>query len=258
MPHPTEKNSQVLTTITSLSTLNVALSKEVENCSNLSILLERNLQNNKSESLTKNRSRLSVFPSVDKEFQEYKKDLSQLQAKIDKVQTLSSELTFILLMPFLSALKTLSNKLLGLLRLDSAEPVIFDKTNQRERVGVYNSLSVILPGEPQSVHSKFTILDLNYPTLKLSTRELVSHQIEYFNRIAPQGLSESTISRFLGSVAGEYQANPYHNFAHACSVVQAYYFMWCSSPRIQEIIDLEEMFVGAVAAICHDVGHRKF
>ena len=70
-------------------------------------------------------------------------------------------------------------------------------------------------------------------------------------------ISIESISNFVGTVLKNYHAVAYHNFSHAFSVMQVFYFMVKRSPQISNFLNEETFFGGLVSCICHDLSHRK-
>lgn len=100
------------------------------------------------------------------------------------------------------------------------------------------------------------ILDINFNILGLTVKDLKMKALEHFTRIAPPSLDRKVIQVFIDEVAGGYQINPYHNFTHGFGVAQVFYYMWSISPNLQKILDSDAMYIGCIAGLGHDVGHR--
>lgn len=99
-------------------------------------------------------------------------------------------------------------------------------------------------------------LDINFNLLGLQVSDLKAKAIDHFTRIAPPTLDKHTIHTFVEEVAAGYQINPYHNFTHGFGVAQVFYYMWSISPGLQKLLDSDAMFVGCIAGLGHDIGHR--
>lgn len=110
---------------------------------------------------------------------------------------------------------------------------------------------------PKLKPEEVNILNIHANILGLTIRDVKTKVIELIDRVAPPSLSRTTISTFVDCLARQYRLNPYHNFTHCLSVTQIFYYMWSSSPGIQKVINVDEMYIGCLASLCHDLGHRK-
>jgi 3',5'-cyclic-nucleotide phosphodiesterase len=63
--------------------------------------------------------------------------------------------------------------------------------------------------------------------------------------------------RFIFDVSGRYKQVPYHNWTHACDVVQ-YVVYEITTARLDDVFTSLELFALVTAAICHDVNHEGF
>jgi hypothetical protein len=59
---------------------------------------------------------------------------------------------------------------------------------------------------------------------------------------------------FLGTLNRSYNANPYHNWVHACDVAQVCY-MILKKTRVVEMLQRLDHFALMVGALCHDLDH---
>lgn len=101
------------------------------------------------------------------------------------------------------------------------------------------------------------ILNIHANVLGLTIKDVKTKVIELMDRVAPTGLNRQTIVAFTDSLARQYRLNSYHNFSHCLSVCQIFYYMWSVSPGIQKVINVDDMYIGCIASLCHDLGHRK-
>eukprot|EP00281_Chroomonas_sp_CCMP1168_P030400 CAMPEP_0206255310 /NCGR_PEP_ID=MMETSP0047_2-20121206/24177_1 /ASSEMBLY_ACC=CAM_ASM_000192 /TAXON_ID=195065 /ORGANISM="Chroomonas mesostigmatica_cf, Strain CCMP1168" /LENGTH=493 /DNA_ID=CAMNT_0053681697 /DNA_START=70 /DNA_END=1552 /DNA_ORIENTATION=- len=67
-------------------------------------------------------------------------------------------------------------------------------------------------------------------------------------------IADSALMRFILTVRANYHENPFHNFAHAFSVLHAAWLM-CGDPEIGACLEERDILAILIAAICHDVDH---
>lgn len=101
------------------------------------------------------------------------------------------------------------------------------------------------------------VLNIHANILGLTTSDCESLLFDLLDRVAPAKLERKLLKDFLKALAREYRLNPYHNFTHGLSVTQVFYYMWSSSARLQRCLNLDDVYVGCLASISHDVGHRN-
>ena len=66
------------------------------------------------------------------------------------------------------------------------------------------------------------------------------------------------INNFVSQIINNYNSVSYHNFSHAFSVAQMFYCLSKKSNSISKLLSSETIFIGLIACISHDLGHRKF
>lgn len=102
-----------------------------------------------------------------------------------------------------------------------------------------------------------SILNIHANLLGLTVADVKKTLFNLLDRVAPTGVGRETLNFFLDAVARQYRINPYHNFTHCLSVSQVFYYMWSSSPKLQKLVNVDEMYIGCIACIGHDIGHRS-
>jgi hypothetical protein len=105
--------------------------------------------------------------------------------------------------------------------------------------------------------SEVNILNIHTNLLGLTIVDVKKTLFNLLDRVAPAEVSRKTLDTFLDAVARQYRINPYHNFTHCLSVSQVFYYMWSSSSKLQRLLNVDEMYVGCIACIAHDIGHRS-
>ena len=123
---------------------------------------------------------------------------------------------------------------------------------------IYNKPLIDLTKEIKILRSdvrEFDLMDLNFNILGLSISEIKLKAIELFKRISPEELHENIIPVFVNEVAKGYRVNPYHTFTHGFSVCQYFFYMRQISPKLQQIFQLGDLYVGCISSLSHDIGH---
>lgn len=105
--------------------------------------------------------------------------------------------------------------------------------------------------------SEVNILNIHINLLGLTISDVKATIFSLLDRSAPAQVKRKTLTNFIDHVAREYRINPYHNFTHALSVGQVFFYMWSSSPKLQRLLNVDEMYVGCLACIAHDIGHSS-
>jgi hypothetical protein len=104
---------------------------------------------------------------------------------------------------------------------------------------------------------EFDFLNINSNILMLSITEIEAKAFELMCLIAPQSAEKQEIKSFVHHVSRGYPHNPYHSFTHAYAVMQVFYVFWHDSPQFQKCLNANDLFIGCVASLGHDIGHRK-
>eukprot|EP00842_Homolaphlyctis_polyrhiza_P000731 jgi/Hompol1/1659/HPOL_004940-RA len=80
---------------------------------------------------------------------------------------------------------------------------------------------------------------------------------QIYNFQSTFNVDETVMRAFLGKIESRYQANLYHNSAHAADVMHSmYYFL--AVLGLSELVTTEDAFAGIVAAAMHDVDHPGY
>jgi hypothetical protein len=118
-------------------------------------------------------------------------------------------------------------------------------------------LDIIEKQQIQKIQAKdINILNIHANILGLTIKDCKLKVVELLDRVAPSGVNRSTLRAFADCLARQYRLNSYHNFTHCVSVCQIFYYMWSVSPGIQRVINVDDMYIGCLASLCHDLGHR--
>jgi hypothetical protein len=104
---------------------------------------------------------------------------------------------------------------------------------------------------------EFDFLNINSNILTLSISEIEAKAYELMCLVAPQSAEKHELKAFVQQVSRGYPHNPYHNFTHGFAVMQVFYVFWMESPQLQRCLNANDLFVGCIASLGHDIGHRK-
>lgn len=110
---------------------------------------------------------------------------------------------------------------------------------------------------PKASVEQFQIDNIDFNILGLTIKELQVKSAELLASMAPEKLCPKIIPIFVEEVCKGYRLNPYHNYTHGFSVAQLFRHIWTTSPSVQKFINKDEAFVGCIASLSHDIGHRK-
>lgn len=109
---------------------------------------------------------------------------------------------------------------------------------------------------PRSL-SSFKIEDIDYPLLNLTNRQLETLSKIHLKSLALPGSPLKKIDVFVDKVRKGYNPVFYHNFTHAFSVMQFFFYMWQKNTHLQTLLDINDVYFCSISAICHDLGHSK-
>lgn len=134
---------------------------------------------------------------------------------------------------------------------------LFDRVAERE---LQNSQSGTQPAvsDWNEDDGPLDLMDINLPVYEFKLHSLVdsSHK-----RLASMQTSlqvpDRVLRTFLEEVLIVYNHVPYHNFSHGFAVFQVFNFFFEQSQFLNQIFSPDEKFIGLVACLSHDLGHRK-
>ena len=86
------------------------------------------------------------------------------------------------------------------------------------------------------VKKEFYFIDTNAPIFCYSNNELVHHATKMLMEYKPDHVKTEIIPDLAYTVAINYNIVPYHNYTHAVSVAQFFYYMWHKSPFARKIM----------------------
>merc|ERR1712232_1334706 len=78
-----------------------------------------------------------------------------------------------------------------------------------------------------------------------------------FDLLKRYDLEEERLMSWLGAIADQYAANPYHNWAHAMDVTQFCYFT-LTTGQGGRYFNFQDILALLCASIAHDVGHPGY
>jgi hypothetical protein len=104
---------------------------------------------------------------------------------------------------------------------------------------------------------EFDVCNINSNILTLSITEIETKAFELLCLVAPETTEKQELKSFVHHVSRAYPHNPYHNFTHGYAVMQVFYVFWKESNQLQKFLNANDLFVGCVASLGHDIGHRK-
>lgn len=115
--------------------------------------------------------------------------------------------------------------------------------------------------EFQTLENKLSVpnvLDIHSRVFEIPQHMLAleSQRILAKTKTSPH-VSLHNIQNFVNQALRCYHPVAYHNFSHAFSVLQLFYHISQISPRIKKLLSPEQLYIGLVASISHDLGHRK-
>lgn len=70
-------------------------------------------------------------------------------------------------------------------------------------------------------------------------------------------ISNEAFYKFIYTISSTYNDVPYHNWTHACDVMQYIFYLSTNSHFDQRLTSME-LYAMLIAAICHDANHRGF
>ena len=87
---------------------------------------------------------------------------------------------------------------------------------------------------------------------------LASEVCQLLNRMKPfSHIDSQSLFNFMERVLNSYNHVSYHNFSHAFSVMQMFYYMISTSPKIKQLLPPEMIYTGLIGCISHDLSHRR-
>ena len=108
------------------------------------------------------------------------------------------------------------------------------------------------------IEKAFDLIDINLPVyeFKLSSLVAASHERLRGIQISLE-IPETVLRSFLEEVLIVYNHVPYHNFSHGFAVFQMFNYFFEKSLLLNQIFSPDEKFIGLIACLSHDLGHRK-
>ena len=105
------------------------------------------------------------------------------------------------------------------------------------------------------VKEDFPMININVPIFCYSNNALVQHATRMLLECKPDHVNREIIPDLAYTVAINYNIVPYHNYTHAFSVAQVFFYMWSTSDTIKKYIDRDDFFIGLIACLGHDLRH---
>ena len=117
-----------------------------------------------------------------------------------------------------------------------------------------NSLEKKIPNDPVDILE----FNINLPVYEFKLYSLVdtAYKILRQTKISLK-ISDRTLKSFLQELLIVYNHVSYHNFSHGFSVFQVFHYFFKPSPALNRIFSYDEQFIGLIACLSHDLGHRK-
>ena len=78
-----------------------------------------------------------------------------------------------------------------------------------------------------------------------------------FHLLEKFAINSEQFFRFVYTISERYTSTPYHNWTHACDVLQCVFFQ-LKTANVDQIYESWEIFTLLVAAVCHDTNHEGF
>lgn len=106
---------------------------------------------------------------------------------------------------------------------------------------------------------KLDIININLPIYEFKVKSLVdsAHQTLTSLQISLK-IPNEVMRSFIEECLIVYNHVPYHNFSHGFSVFQVFHYFFKKSFLLNQIFSQDELFLGLIACLSHDLGHRKF
>jgi hypothetical protein len=143
---------------------------------------------------------------------------------------------------------------------------VFDKIGEKE---ISNFAK--LPSLEQDTHSTnpaselketgpgdVDMTNINLPVFEFKLFSLVDAAVGRMSEVPISiDIPKHVLRNFITNCLIVYNHVPYHNFSHGFSVFQVFWYYFLQSQHLNQIFSKDEMFVGLVACLSHDLGHRK-
>lgn len=102
------------------------------------------------------------------------------------------------------------------------------------------------------------IQNINLPVFEFKLQSLVEKAFERLGEISISlEIPRNILLNFIQNCLIVYNHVSYHNFAHGFSVFQVFSYYFQQSPLLNQIFSKDEIFVGLIACLSHDLGHRR-
>lgn len=101
--------------------------------------------------------------------------------------------------------------------------------------------------------------NINLPVFEFKLFKLVDSAMNQLSQVPISiDIPKHVLQNFITNCLIVYNHVPYHNFSHGFSVFQVFGFYFSKSQKLNKIFSKDEMFVGLIACLSHDLGHRNF
>ena len=105
----------------------------------------------------------------------------------------------------------------------------------------------------------FDISNINLPVFEYPLHILVNACLQRLESLnISVSVSRTSLQGFLNECLQMCNFVAFHNFSHCVSVFQTFNLLIGTSELLQQMLGRDDLFLGLIAALSHDLGHRKF